>query len=149
MSHSFTAVRDHYVFSTKERMRVIPKEIQPRLWAFIGGIAKTNGMVPIAIGGIEDHAHALIGLPAKMSVAQGVQLLKAGSSKFMNQSVSKTRFEWQKGYFAGSVSASMIKRTIAYIANQEAHHRKQSFEEELRELLEKHGIEFNPDDYLG
>jgi len=62
-------------------MRAISKEIQPRLWAFIGGIAKTNGMVPIAIGGVEDHAHALIGSPAEMSVAKGVQLLKAGSSK--------------------------------------------------------------------
>ncbi len=130
-------------------MHVIAKGIQPRLWAFIGGIAKTNGMVPIAIGGVEDHAHALIGLPAQMSVAKGVQLLKAGSSKFMNESISKARFEWQKGYFAGSVSASMIKPTVAYIAKQEAHHKRQSFEDELRELLEKHGVEFNPDDYLG
>ena len=149
MSHSFTAVRIHYVFSTKERMRVIPKNVQPRLWAFIGGIARTNRMVPISIGGIEDHVHALIGLPAEMSVAKGVQLLKAGSSKFMNQSVSTARFEWQKGYFAGSVSSSMIKPTVAYISKQEAHHRKQSFEDELRELLEKHGVEFNPNDYLG
>ena len=90
MSHSFTAVRIHYVFSTKERMRVITKNIQPRLWAFIGGIAKTNRMVPIAIGGVEDHVHSLVALPADMSTAKGVQLLKAGSSKFMNQSVSRT-----------------------------------------------------------
>ncbi|HWK31540.1 MAG TPA: transposase [Terriglobales bacterium] len=106
-------------------------------------------MVPIAIGGVEDHAHALIALPANLSTAKGVQLLKAGSSKFMNQSISSTRFDWQKGYFAGSVSASMVKKTIAYIANQEAHHKKQSFEDELRELLEKHGVHFNADDYLG
>ena len=144
-----SAVRIHYVFSTKERLRVISGQIQPRLWAFIGGIAKSNGMVPIAIGGVEDHVHALVTLPADMSTAKGVQLLKAGSSKFMNQSISKTRFDWQKGYFAGSVSASMVKKTIAYIANQEAHHKKHSFEDELRELLEKHGVEFNADDYLG
>lgn len=149
MSHSFTAVRIHYVFSTKERMRVISKQIQPRLWAFIGGIARSNRMVPIAIGGVEDHVHALVALPAEMSAAKGVQLLKAGSSKFMNQSISRTRFDWQKGYFAGSVSASMVRKTIAYIANQEAHHKKQSFKDELRELLEKHGVEFNTDDYLG
>jgi REP element-mobilizing transposase RayT len=149
MAHSFTAVRIHYVFSTKERMRVISKEIQPRLWAFIGGIAKTNGMVPIAIGGVENHVHVLAGLPAEISAAKGVQLLKAGSSKFMNQSISKRRFEWQKGYFAGSVSASMVKPTIAYIAKQEVHHRKQSFQDELRELLEKHGVQFDPNDYLG
>jgi REP element-mobilizing transposase RayT len=149
MAHSFTAVRIHYVFSTKERMRVISKYAQPRLWAFIGGIARTNGMVPIAIGGVEDHVHALVALPAEISVAKGVQLLKAGSSKFMNQSVSKARFEWQKGYFAGSVSASMIRPTVAYIAKQEAHHKRQSFADELRELFEKHGVEFNPDDYLG
>jgi REP element-mobilizing transposase RayT len=91
----------------------------------------------------------LVALPADMSTAKGVQLLKAGSSKFMNQSISRTRFDWQKGYFAGSVSASMVKKTIAYIANQESHHKKHSFEDELRELLEKHGVEFNADDYLG
>jgi REP element-mobilizing transposase RayT len=149
MSHSFTAVRIHYVFSTKGRMKVIGKDVQPRLWAFMGGIAKKNRMVPIQIGSVEDHVHVFIGLPAEMSVAKGVQLLKAGSSKFMNQSISKARFEWQKGYFAGSVSASLLKPTIAYIANQERHHRKQSFEDELRELLEKHGIEYHEDDFLG
>jgi putative transposase len=149
MSHSFTAIRIHYVFSTKGRTASIPESVQPRVWAFMGGIAKSNGMVPIAIGGIENHVHALIGLPADMSGAKGIQLLKAGSSKFMNQSISKTRFEWQRGYFAGSVSQSLIKVTVAYIASQEAHHKKQSFEDELRELLELHGIEFHEDDYLG
>jgi hypothetical protein len=130
-------------------MKVIAKDVQPRLWAFMGGIANSNRMVPIAIGGIENHAHVLVGLPADMSIAKGIQLLKAGSSKFMNQSISKARFEWQKGYFAGSVSASMIKRTIVYIANQEVHHKKQSFEDELRELLERHGITYEEDDFLG
>jgi hypothetical protein len=130
-------------------MKAIGKDVQSRLWAFMGGIAKSNRMVPIGIGGVEDHVHVLVGLPADMSIAKGIQLLKAGSSKFMNQSISKTRFEWQKGYFAGSVSASMIKPTIAYIGKQEAHHRKWSFEEELRELLEKHGIKYEEDDFLG
>ena len=149
MSHSLTAIRVHYLFSTKGRTAAITKNAKSRLWAFIGGIAQTNKIVPIAIGGIENHVHALIGLPADMSAAKAIQLLKSGSSKFMNQSISKTRFAWQEGYFAGSVSQSLIKATIAYIANQEMHHKKQSFEDELRELLDKHGIAYYEDDFLG
>lgn len=80
-----------------------------------------------------------------MSSAKAVQLIKGGSSKWIHDNFSKHRkFEWQEGYGAFSVSASQVKRTIAYIQNQKEHHRRKSFQEEFLEFLIKHGVEHNP-----
>jgi putative transposase len=72
MPHSFISSYMHCVFSTKGRLALITPEIQPRLWSYIGGIARKNGMKAIAIGGIEDHVHALLTLPATISFAKAV-----------------------------------------------------------------------------
>src|SRR6516225_9847325 len=91
----------HIVFSTKNLVRVIYEETQPKLWAYVAEIAKHHGMHAVAIGGIEDHIHALIDLGPILGIAKAVQVLKANSSRWMNQRL-RTRFEWQEGYFAGS-----------------------------------------------
>ena len=144
MPHSYTSILMHCTFSTKERYPWIDTELEQSLWPYIGGIARENRMKALAIGGMFDHLHALLSLPSTMSFAKAVQLIKGGSSKWIHDSMAKYRnFEWQEGYGAFSVSASQVKKTIAYINNQKQHHRKRSFKEEFIELLDKHHIEYD------
>ena len=134
----------HCTFSTKGRHPFINSEIESRLWSYVGGIAKENRMKALAIGGTTDHLHALLSLPGMMSFAKAVQLIKGGSSKWINDALpGAKKFEWQEGYGAFSVSASQVPRTIAYINIQKEHHRKKGFREEFLELLMKHGIEYD------
>ena len=141
---SYVANRVHCVWSTKERRPLIPPEMQPRLWSFMAGIARQNGIRPLAINGFDEHAHALISIPATMPLAKAVQLIKAGSSKWCNQNLSGGRFEWQTGYSAFSVSASQIKITVEYIRNQREHHKRRDFAAEWSALLRKNGCENQP-----
>jgi REP element-mobilizing transposase RayT len=134
----------HCTFSTKERFPFIVPGLEARLWAYIGGVAKQNKMKALAVGGVADHVHALLSLPATMDYAKAVQLIKGGSSKWVHDTFSEyQKFAWQEGYAAFSVSASQIAKTIRYIANQREHHRKQSFQEEVLALLDKHRIAFD------
>jgi REP element-mobilizing transposase RayT len=87
---------------------------------------------------MDDHIHALFSLPATMSIAKGVQVLKANSSRWMNEVRS---FEWQEGYFACSVSRSQIPRVMKYIANQREHHKTVDHAEEMARLLRIHGFD--------
>lgn len=95
MPSSYVSNHVHIVFSTKHRMRVIAETQQPKLWAYMAGIAENHGMHALAIRGIEDHVHALISLPATMSIAKGTQVLKANASRWLNEE-RRTRFEWQE-----------------------------------------------------
>jgi len=101
-------------------------------------------MKALAIGGTEDHVHALLSLPGMMSFAKAVQLIKGGSSKWVHDTFpEQQKFQWQEGYGAFSVSSSQVPKTIAYINNQKEHHRGKSFKEEFLELLNRHGIEYD------
>ena len=145
MSHSYVSNLMHCTFSTKDRYPAIDSELESRLWPYLGGIARENRMKALAIGGTADHVHALMSLPGMMSFSRAVQLIKGGSSKWIHETFSnQKKFAWQEGYGAFSVSASQIPKTIAYINNQKEHHRRKSFQEEFLELLNKHGIEFDP-----
>ena len=144
MPHSYVSNLMHCVFSTKERFPIIEAELESRLWAYLGGIARENKMRALAIGGTVDHVHTLLSLPATMDVAKAVQLIKGGSSKWVHDNFREHRkFAWQDGYGAFSVSASQLDRTIAYINGQKEHHRKRTFEDEFIELLDKHGVEYD------
>ena len=142
MAHSYSRNHIHLIFSTKERRNTIQKEIQPKLWAYIAGICRKFEMIAVAIGSTENHVHVLFHLPPKISLAKAVQLSKGNSSKWMGE--QGMDFSWQEGYGAFSVSSSNFDAVARYIRNQEAYHRKFSFEEEFRKLLEKHGVEFDP-----
>jgi REP element-mobilizing transposase RayT len=134
----------HYVFSTKNRERLIHDSFRPRIHQFMGGIARDNGIRALAVGGVADHAHLLLSLPSTMSVAKAAQLIKGGSSKFMNATFPKNgRFEWQEGYGAFSISASHINDTVAYVGDQPEHHKKKTFEDEFRAFLRKNGVAFD------
>lgn len=139
MAHTHASVRIHCIFSTKERRRLISEEIQSRVWSYLGGIARNLDMKVFAIGGMEHHVHLLLSLPATLTLAKSMQTLKANSSKWMNEEFG-TRFAWQEGYGAFSVSISHMDATITYIQNQREHHKRKTFEEEFAEILRLHGL---------
>jgi putative transposase len=132
------------VFSTKERRRLITPALQERLWPFLGGIARQNDMKALAVGGVEDHVHLLLSLPATVAIAKAMQLIKGGSSKWIHETFPDQRlFAWQEKYGAFSVSVSQLDTVINYIENQREHHRTKTFKEEFLELLKKHRIEYD------
>ena len=142
MAHTFTKHHLHAVFSTKQRAKLISKDLQERLWQYLTGICHNTDLVPVAMGGMEDHVHMLFHLPPSRSLGDAMRLIKTNSSRWMND--HRKGFAWQEGYGAFAVSASVLAKVVRYIHNQEMHHRKMSFEEEYLGLLKKHGVEFDP-----
>ncbi len=142
MMHSFASCLIHCVWSTKNREPCLIPDLRERLWPYLGGIAKQNQMKALAIGGAADHVHILLSLPATLSVAKAMQLLKGNSSKWIRETFPKMRsFAWQEGYGAFSVGISGLDATLTYINNQTEHHRKRSFREEFIAMLQKHHFE--------
>ena len=142
MAHTYVSSLFHCVFSTKERRGLIPTAKQPDVWSYLGGIARKNGFKLLAVGGTDNHVHLLVSLPATVPLAKAMQLLKGGSSKWMNDS-GADGFAWQEGYGAFSVGVSQRSATIGYINSQAEHHRKRGFEEEFLAFLHKHGIAYD------
>ncbi len=148
MSHTYVSELVHVVFSTKNRRNTITLDLQDRLWSFLGGIARKNAFKTIAVGGIENHVHLLLSLPATIPLSKAVQLLKAGSSKWLNETPGR-HFEWQQGCGAFTVGISQQDQTVAYINSQAEHHKKRSFEEEFVAFLKKHNIDYDPQYVFG
>lgn len=147
MGHSYSQNVIHVVFSTKERRKVIPEEFQPKLWSYAVGVCKKDGIFVHAIGGMEDHIHLLVQLPATLSLAKAVSGIKSNCSRWAN--LEKQKLAWQEGYAAFSVSASWVPNVHRYIENQKMHHKKMSFDEEFLALLRKHGVQFDAKYVLG
>jgi putative transposase len=143
MSHTYISGLVHCVFSTKLRRNLISAEVQSDLWAFIGGIARKNGYKALIVGGTENHVHILLSLPATIPLSKAVQLIKGGSSRWMNETGGR-KFAWQEGYGAFTVGISQKEHTITYIRSQAEHHRQRSFEEEFVAFLVKHDVEYDP-----
>ncbi len=100
-------------------------------------------MKALEVGGVEDHVHILLSLPATLKISTAVQLLKGNSSKWVHETFSDVQsFEWQVGYGAFSIGVSGIDDTTAYIKHQAEHHNRLTFNEELQIILKKHGIEY-------
>ena len=145
MSNTFHNLLFHVVFSTKERVKLLSKELRTRLYPYMSSIANNNDFKVSVIGGTDDHIHILLSLKPDLSVSKAVQLLKGNSSKWMHDNFTDLNiFSWQGGYGAFTVSKSQIDIIQKYIANQEEHHKKISFEEEYIELLKKNNIDFDP-----
>jgi REP element-mobilizing transposase RayT len=144
MSHTYCCSRFHCIFSTKERRKIIAPNVQARLWAYIGGIAREHDMKALAVGGMEDHVHILLSLSASTSIADAMRNIKSASSHWMHESCAMSDFEWQEGYGAFSIGWAQTSATIAYIARQQEHHRKRDFQAEFIAILEKHRIEYDP-----
>jgi REP element-mobilizing transposase RayT len=144
MSHTYCSALFHCVFSTKERRKLIAPQIQERLWAYIGGVAKEHGLKALAIGGTGDHIHILLSLPSSFPIANAMREIKSASSFWMRRTGARADFEWQEGYGAFSIGFSQITTTSAYIKKQEEHHRKRDFQAEFIAFLKKHRVEYDP-----
>ncbi|MDX6496962.1 MAG: REP-associated tyrosine transposase [Blastocatellia bacterium] len=144
MPQSLSGVYIHLVFSTKERRPFLKDEaIRKSLHSELGGISKKLGCAPIITGGVEDHVHLLARLGRTITQAEWVKELKRVSNLWLKQQHSIRAFEWQGGYADFSVSASNLETVKKYIANQQHHHRKMNFQDELRKLLRRHEVDWD------
>lgn len=145
MPQSLSAVYIHLVFSTKNRRPDLQdKSLRERLHAEIGEISKRLGCPPILTGGVEDHVHLLARFGRTITQAEWVKEIKRVSNLWLKEQDPKmSDFEWQGGYADFSVSKSNLKSVERYIANQEDHHRRMTFQDELRAILQKHEVEWD------
>lgn len=144
MAGKYLSLLVHFTWSTAGREPWIEAAMREDLYSFIGGIMKNQNSKLIAAGGMFDHIHLYTSMPSTISIADFVNVVKSNSSRWVHESSSRLRnFAWQEGYGAFSVSKSEEGKVVRYIKNQEDHHRKRSFKEELVGLLEKHGIEYD------
>jgi putative transposase len=144
MANTFTSLRYHIVFSTKNREPWFTPENEQKIWDYIGGIARENGMQTVIVGGCNDHIHALVAIPPAMSVSKAVQMMKGASSRWIHQTFKDMAvFAWQDGYGAFTVGLSQVDDTIRYISGQREHHRNKTFQEEYVVFLRKHEIDFD------
>ena len=142
--HAFTSSLFHCVWSTKGRRPDLTLEIQVRLWPYLGGIARANKISALAVGGVADHVHILLSLPATLTISKALQLLKGNSSKWLHDEFPALRtFSWQEGYGAFTIGISGVSETTNYIATQAEHHLKKTFQEEFRSFLDKHGLPYD------
>lgn len=144
MPRSYTNLIYHIVFSTKDRQPTITPDRKERLYEYIGGTIRGLGGILLAINGMSDHVHVLAKLRPDKALSDVLRELKANSSLWMHDVFpDATDFFWQNGYGAFSVSSSQVAGVKKYIADQELHHSKRSFDREFVALLENHGIEFD------
>ncbi len=145
MPQALSAAYLHLVFSTKDRRPFFRDvDLRSRVHAYLGGISKQLGCEPVRVGGVEDHVHLLCRFGRTISQADWVKELKRTSSIWLKQQNEDLHsFEWQGGYATFSVSVSNLEAVENYINDQPEHHRKLSFQEELRKLLTKHRVDWN------
>jgi putative transposase len=144
MANTYTALFYHLVFSTKNRTAYIKTEIEARVWAYIGGVARKHALTALQVGGVEDHIHALVMAHPTVAPSEIAKFLKGDSSKWIKEEFPDLRgFAWQDGYGAFTTSKSNLPEVIRYIQNQREHHRRKTFQEEYLEFLQKHGIEYD------
>ena len=141
MSHTYVHCLMHVVFSTAHRKPTIADAWSARLHEMLGGIARDRGFPPLAVGGVADHVHLLVAIPATKSLSECMRHLKGTSSRWVNDTYFPQRdFAWQEGYGAFSIAQSLVEATIAYIRGQEEHHRQRTFQDEFRDFLTRQGI---------
>lgn len=144
MSQSLVKNLVHLVYNTKHRQLWLPADVRDRLFAYQAGIFKEWESPAIIIGGVDDHVHALFALSKNHPLKKIVEEVKKGSSKWMkSDGTHNADFHWQNGYAAFSVGESNGGQVKRYIEKQEEHHRTMTFQNELRALLKRHGVEFD------
>lgn len=132
----------HLVFSTKNRRPWLKEKIRPRLFAYLAGIFQQWECPAIVIGGHDDHVHPLFLLSKNYALKDIVEEVKKGSSKWIKTlGAEMSGFSWQNGYGAFSVSESKIAEVRIYTERQEEHHQRMTFQDELRQLFARHGID--------
>ncbi|MBS1773860.1 MAG: IS200/IS605 family transposase [Bacteroidetes bacterium] len=144
MANTYTQLYIHFVFAVKYRAAVLSYEWDERLRLYITAIVQNHKHKMLAINNMTDHIHMLIGLHPSQSVSELMQFVKGDSSEWINkEQLTRHKFQWQEGYGAFSYSKSQIDTVIQYIANQQEHHKKYSFMEEYKDMLDKFNVEYN------
>jgi REP-associated tyrosine transposase len=143
MPQSLGSLHCHIVFSTKLRRPSIKTDAQPRLFSYLGGILRNQSCRLVAAGGMPDHIHLLVSLDRTSAVADVVRVVKSNSSAWAKEELAFRDFQWQDGYGAFAVSYSQIDQVKSYLASQQEHHATRSFQEEFRELLKRHDLEWD------
>ena len=136
MADTYTQIYIHIIFAVKGRSNLISSSWKNELYKYITGIITNEAQKLIAINGMPDHIHLLVGLKPTIALSNLVRDIKANSSRFVNEkSWIKGKFEWQHGFGAFSYSHSQLDTIINYINNQEEHHKKKTFKEEYISFL--------------
>jgi putative transposase len=134
------------VWATLERRPLLTKPAAAKLSTYLQDYAREKGIYMKINFVNADHVHALIDLPTNLSIEEVLQLLKGGSSHWVNESnLAAGKFGWGRGYGVFSVSESAVAEVATYIANQEEHHRKRNFTDELKLFVERYGLEWRKD----
>jgi putative transposase len=144
MANTYHQVYIQAVFAVKYRNAVLEKEWRNEIQGVIGNLINETGCKTIIVNGVEDHIHCFLGLKPTVSISELMKTIKAKSSKYINDNkLILNRFEWQEGYGVFSYSQSHIDKVYKYIANQEAHHKKQTFRDEYLAFLDKFEVSFD------
>ena len=150
MPQSLHVLSTHIVFSTKERRPFLAADIRPRVWAYMSRVLQNLECHAITVGGVEDHVHVLTMAKPVEAPSKIAQLIKGESSKWIHTEFTNlNRFAWQEGYAVFTVSRSIVPKVAEYIANQREHHSTKGFEDEYRDLLKLHEIDFDEKYLLG
>ncbi len=141
---TFTQILYQIVFSTMHREKTLTKESRPELFKDIWGILKNKKCHLYQINGVEDHLHIITSIHPSVALATLVKDIKLGSTSFIKEKQLFEHFNgWQDGYAAFTYSIEAKDNLIEYVKNQEVHHHKKTFKEELIELLKEHGVEYD------
>jgi REP element-mobilizing transposase RayT len=143
MGSTFYSLHYHVLFSTKERRAFLRSEWRARVHEYLGDTVRGLGGVAEAVGGVEDHVHLLVSLKTTQAPADLTRELKKASSVWISENFERG-FSWQEGYTIFTVSWTHGQALRRYIAGQEAHHQRNSFVDELKRLLEKNGVSYDP-----
>ena len=144
MAETLVSLMVHVIFSTKNRESLITPELEPELFAYIGGILKNHESRLLDAGGTADHVHLLVSQSKNLSLSSLMKDVKKDSSWWIKTKGRSFRnFHWQDGYGGFSIGESDIPNLKKYIANQREHHRKRSFQEELIQFLDEYGIAYD------
>jgi REP element-mobilizing transposase RayT len=145
VSQSLVRIYVHIVFSTKNRTPFLKdSEFRDRAHAYLNGICENQGSPSLKVGGVEDHVHILCRLSKTLDVSTLIRELKRDSSRWIKEENSRLAdFYWQQGYGAFSVSPAHVQALKEYIANQEEHHRRETYQDEFRRLCKKYGVEID------
>lgn len=144
MANTYHQLYIQVVFAVKYREAVLHKEWRKEVFGVIGNLINETGCKTLLVNGVEDHVHCFLGLKPTVSISELLKTIKAKSSKYINDNrFILNRFEWQEGYGAFSYSHSHIKEVYNYVANQEEHHKKESFKEEYLNYLNKFEIPYD------
>ena len=144
MANTYTQLFVHSTFAVKNRMKLILPQFKNELFKYITGIIRNKKHKLYAIGGIEDHIHIFVSMKPDVSVSEMIKDIKMNSTNWINdKKFLKNKFAWQEGIGAFTYAKSQTNKVVKYILNQEKHHKKMTFEEEYRKLLEKFGVEYD------